>query len=65
MSQLEQDGRGDAMHDTRRPQDPRSEVSNPYRRLTGHLIVTTALAGLAITEALMFVSPAAPQAIPG
>jgi len=59
-----QDGRGDAIDDTRRRHDPRLEVSNAYRRLVGHVIVTIVLAALIVAEAWLFISPAAPHTIP-
>jgi len=64
MFQPVQDGRGDAIDDTRRRHDPRLEVSNAYRRLVGHVIVTIVLAALIVAEAWLFISPAAPHTIP-
>jgi hypothetical protein len=59
-----QDGRGDAIVDTRPRHDPPLEVSNAYRRLVGHVIVTIVLAALVIAEGWLFISPAAPHTIP-
>jgi hypothetical protein len=64
MFRLVQDGRGGAIDDTRRRHDPRLELSNAYRRLVGHIIVTIVLAALVIAEACLFISPAAPHTIP-
>jgi hypothetical protein len=62
--QLGQDGRGDAIDDTRPRHDPQTQVSNPYRRLVGHIIVTMVLASLVIAEGWLFIGPAAPHTIP-
>jgi hypothetical protein len=64
MFRLVQDGSGGAIDDTRRRHDPRPELSNAYRRLVGHIIVTIVLGALVIAEAYLFVSPAAPHTIP-
>jgi hypothetical protein len=40
------------------------EVSNAYRRLIAHVIVTIVLATLVIAEAWLFISPAAPHTNP-
>ena len=64
MFQPVQDGRSDAIDDTRPRYDPMQEVSNAYRRLAGHVIVTIVLAALVIAEGWLFISPAAPHTIP-
>jgi hypothetical protein len=63
MFQPVQDRRGDAIDDTR-PRDLRLELSDAYRRLVGHVIVTIVLATFAIAEGWLFISPAAPHTIP-
>jgi hypothetical protein len=58
------DGRGDAIDDTGSWYDPQRQVSNAYRRLMGHVIVTIVLATLVIAEAWLFISPAVPHTNP-
>jgi hypothetical protein len=59
------DGRGDGIDDTGSWYDPQPlEVSNAYRRLVGHVIVTVVLATLVIAEAWLFISPAVPHTNP-
>jgi hypothetical protein len=67
MFQPVQDGRTDAIDDTLLHQAPSYQAPSleiAYRRLLGQLIVTIALAALVVAEAWLFVSPAAPHAIP-
>ena len=64
MFQPVQDGRGDAIDDTGSWHDPQLVLSNAYRRLLGHVIVTIVLATLVIGEAWLFISPAAPHTNP-
>jgi hypothetical protein len=64
MFQPVQDGRSGGIDDTRPHHGSPLELSNAYRRLAGHVIVTIVLAALVVSEAWLFISPAAPHTIP-
>ena len=59
-----QNGRAVQIDDIAWRHDPLLVVSNAYRRLIAHVIVTIVLATLVIAEAWLFISPAAPHANP-
>jgi hypothetical protein len=62
MFQPVQAGRADGIDDTLSHQAPSLKVA--YRRLLAQIIVTIVLGGLVVAEAWLFISPAAPHAIP-